>query len=72
MHGNNLNKNKTSVSMPRERPPRSRSSLVKQRAKQIRKANKPKATTKDYLQIAMVILIIFVILGGALYLTQNF
>lgn len=50
---------------------RERRQAIKQRARKIRKANKPKATAKDYLQFVLVILIIAGILGAALYLTQR-
>ncbi len=44
---------------------------VRRRARQIRRAGKPKATAKDYLQIAMVILVILVILVAAYVLTYQ-
>ncbi|GEM_PF-1455764 len=44
---------------------------VRERARSIKKASKGKLTTKDYLQRALVVLIIVVILIGALYLTDN-
>lgn len=47
-----------------------RARQVRRRARQIRKANKPKMRTKDYLQRALVVLIILAILGLALLLTQ--
>ena len=45
--------------------------VVRQRARRIKKATKAKATAKDYLQNALVILVIAVILAAALYLTQS-
>ncbi len=44
--------------------------IVRQRARQIRKATKAKLTTQDYLQRAVVVLIIVGILALALVLTQ--
>jgi hypothetical protein len=51
--------------------PRERKRVIRQRAKQIRKANKPKLSTKDYIQRTIVILIIVGILATALILTQQ-
>ncbi len=51
--------------------PRERRRIVRQRAKQIKKANKPKLTTKDIIQRTIVILIIVGILATALILAQQ-
>lgn len=48
-----------------------RSEAVRHRAKQIRKAQKPKLSTKDYIQRALVVLIIVVILSAALFIYEN-
>lgn len=45
--------------------------VVRRRARQIRKAAKPKSTTKEYLQYGLVILIILGILFTALFLTDT-
>lgn len=45
--------------------------LVKERARKIRKASRGKLTTKDYIQRAIVILIILGILATALILTST-
>ncbi len=44
---------------------------IKQRARRIRKANKPKPKTEDYLQIVIVVLLIVLILGVAFYFTSR-
>ena len=48
-----------------------RRSDVRQRAKQIRKAQKANLSTKDYLQWALVVLIILIILAAALFIYEN-
>lgn len=45
---------------------------IKRRAKKIQKASKGKLDTKDYLQRALVVLIILVILAAALFFTNAF
>lgn len=50
---------------------RKRSEAVRHRAKQIRKAQKPMLSTKDYIQRALVVLIIVVILSAALFIYEN-
>ncbi len=50
---------------------RRRSLAVRERAKQIKKAQKPKLTTKDYVQRALVVLIIVLILAAALFIYEN-
>lgn len=45
---------------------------IRRRARQIRKATKPKATFKDYLQITLVILVILAIVATAVVLTGYF
>ncbi|MEQ9263294.1 MAG: hypothetical protein RLP14_09050 [Owenweeksia sp.] len=44
---------------------------IRKRARQIRKAGRPKATLKDYLQIALVILVILAIFIAAFVLTSG-
>jgi preprotein translocase subunit Sss1 len=44
---------------------------IKQRARKIRKANKPKPKAEDYLQIVMVVLLIALILGFAFWFTYR-
>lgn len=51
--------------------PRERRRIVRQRAKRIHKISKPQPTTKDYLQRALVILIIVGILATALIVTYD-
>lgn len=51
--------------------PRERRRIIRQRAKQIKKASKPELTTKDYIQRTIVILIIVGILATALILAQQ-
>lgn len=51
--------------------PRERKRIVRQRAKQIKKATKVELTTKDYIQRAIVILIIVGILATALILASK-
>lgn len=48
-----------------------RSQAVRERAKQIKKAQKGELTTKDYIQRALVVLIIIVILSAALFIYEN-
>lgn len=48
-----------------------RSQAVRDRAKQIRKAQKAELSTKDYVQRALVVLIIVVILAAALFIYEN-
>lgn len=50
---------------------RDRRAAVRQRAKQIRKAQKVELTTKDYIQRSLVVLIILVILAGALFIYET-
>lgn len=51
---------------------RSRRERVRQRAKRIQKARKNKLTTKDYIQRALVVLLIVAILGIALFFTNKY
>ncbi len=44
---------------------------IKQRARSIQKANRPKLTSKDYIERALVILVIVGILLAALFLTDT-
>jgi len=50
---------------------RVRREAVRQRARQIKKAQKAKLTTKDYLQRALVVLIILLILAAALFVYET-
>ena len=49
---------------------RDRRAAVRQRARQIKKAQQPKLTTKDYIQRGLVVLIILTILAGALFVYE--
>ncbi len=51
--------------------PRERARIVRQRAKKIKQATKPNLTTRDYLQRALVILIILGILVTAVILSEQ-
>lgn len=48
-----------------------KSQAVRQRAKQIKKAQKAELNTKDYVQRALVVLIIVLILSAALFIYEN-
>lgn len=44
---------------------------VRRRARDIKKASKPELTTKDYIQRGLVVLLIILILGAAMYVYNN-
>tara|TARA_R110001592_G_scaffold69489_1_gene213161 strand:+ start:22435 stop:22602 length:168 start_codon:yes stop_codon:yes gene_type:complete len=50
---------------------KTRQRLIKQRARRIQTANKAKLTTKDYLQRALVVMVIALILAAALFVYNN-
>lgn len=45
--------------------------IIRQRARRIQVANKSKLTSKDYLQRALVVMVIALILAAALFVYQN-
>lgn len=48
-----------------------RQRLIKERARRIQIANKAKPSTKDYLQRALVVMVIVLILAAALFVYNN-
>lgn len=50
---------------------KTRQKLIKQRARRIQAASKAELTTKDYLQRALVVMVIVLILAGALFVYNN-
>jgi len=49
---------------------KTRQRLIKERARRIQTASKSKMTSKDYLQRALVVLVIALILAAALFVYQ--